>query len=134
MAVDIEISVDEIEEETELPTKTYRLDMDSGRISGMADGLEAVEQAVRKALITARFHNLIYDDDYGCEAGDAVHDKNVTPEYLETVLPELIKDAVSQDTRITDVRDFVMSFENDCAYISFTADTIFGETEIQEVL
>lgn len=131
---DIEIPFDELEEEAEKPSGTYRLDLDSGRITGRTGGIEAVNQAIRKALITARFHNLIYDDDYGCEAGDAVHDKNVTPEYLETVLPELVKDALSQDTRITDVRNFEISFENDSAYICFTADTIFGETEIQEVL
>ncbi len=130
---DIEIPFDELEEEAEKPSGTYRLDLDSGRITGRTGGIEAVNQAIRKALITARFHNLIYDDDYGCEAGDAVHDKNVTPEYLETVLPELVKDALSQDTRITDVRNFEISFENDSAYISFTADTIFGETEIREV-
>lgn len=130
---DIEIPFDELEEESEKPSGTYRLDLDSGRITGRTGGIEAVNQAIRKALITARFHNLIYDDDYGCEAGDAVHDKNVTPEYLETVLPELVKDALSQDTRITDARNFEISFENDSAYISFTADTIFGETEIQEV-
>lgn len=130
---DIEIPFDELEEEAEKPSGTYRLDLDSGRITGRAGGIEAVNQAIRKDLITARFHNLIYDDDYGCEAGDAVHDKNVTPEYLETVLPELVKDALSQDTRITDVRNFEISFENDSAYISFTADTIFGETEIREV-
>ena len=133
MALDIEIPFDEIEEESELPTRTYKLDLDSGRIAGKADGIEAVNQAIRKALITLRFSNLIYDDDYGCEAIEAVHDKNVTPEYLEEIIPELIRDALSQDTRITDIYDFEMSFENDSAYISFKADTIFGETEISEV-
>lgn len=33
MAVDIEIPIDTIEEETEKPTRTYRLDLDSGRIT-----------------------------------------------------------------------------------------------------
>ena len=52
---------------------------------------------------------------------------------IETVVPELIRDALSQDTRIIDVYDFDISFKNDEAYISFRADTIFGETEISEV-
>ena len=55
MAVDIEIPIDTIEEETEKPTRTYRLDLDSGRIIGAVDGIEAVNQAIRKAIITARY-------------------------------------------------------------------------------
>lgn len=123
----------ELEEATELPSKTYRLDPDKGRIYGKIDGLEAVEQAIRKALITQRFCDLIYDDDYGCEAQDALHDKGVTQEFLETAIPEMVKDALSQDTRITNIYDFKLNFENDSAYISFKVDTIFGSTEIQEV-
>lgn len=133
MAVDIEIPVGEIEEETELPTRTYRLDLDSGRISGMTDGIEAVEQAIRKAIVTARFCNLIYDDYYGSELDDKVHDSSATPEFIETIIPELVKDALSQDTRILDVYDFEISLKNDSAYISFKVSTIFGETTIKEV-
>lgn len=133
MAVDIEIPIGEIEEETEPPTRTYRLDIDSGRISGMTDGIEAVNQAIRKAVVTSRFCNLIYDDDYGCEAAELIHNKNVTPEFLETVIPEVVKDALSQDTRITNVYDFEISLKDDSAYVSFKADTIFGETAIREV-
>lgn len=55
MAVDIEIPIDTIEEEAEKPTRTYRLDLDSGRIIGTIDGIEAVNQAIRKAIITARY-------------------------------------------------------------------------------
>ena len=50
--------------------KTYRLDLDSGRIIGTVDGIEAVNQAIRKAIITARYKCLIYDDDYGGELKD----------------------------------------------------------------
>ena len=134
MAVDIEIPVDTIEEESEKPTKTYRLDLDSGRIIGTVDGIEAVNQAIRKAIITARYKCLIYDSDYGGELKDIIYDEVSTPELIETALPELIKDALSQDTRILDVYDFDFRFTNDEAFISFKADTIFGETEINEVI
>lgn len=134
MAVDIEIPVDTIEEESEKPTKTYRLDHDSGRIIGTVDGIEAVNQAIRKAIITARYKCLIYDSDYGGELKDIIYDEVSTPELIETALPELIKDALSQDTRILDVYDFDFRFTNDEAFISFKADTIFGETEINEVI
>ena len=38
-------------EYTEQPTRTYRLDMEAGRILGMTDGLEAMRQAVLKILL-----------------------------------------------------------------------------------
>ena len=130
MAVDIEIPIDTIEEETEKPTKTYRLDLDSGRIIGTVDGIEAVNQAIIKAIITARYKCLIYDDDYGGELKDMVYDEVSTPELIETALPELVRDALSQDTRILDVYDFEISFKNDEAFIVFKADTVFGETPV----
>lgn len=134
MGVAIEIPVDEIEEAAELPSRTYKLDLDSGKICGKTDGIEAVNQAIRKAIITQRFCNLIYDDDYGCEATEAVHDKNVTREYLETAIPEMIKDALSQDTRILNIDNFSLEFEDDSCYVSFDVDTIFGSTQISEEL
>ena len=133
MTVDIEIPITDIEEEAERPSRTYRLDTDNGRIAGTTDGLDAVNQAIKKAIISSRFSNLNNNDDYGSEGGDMVHDRAVTQELIETVVPELIRDALSQDTRIIDVYDFDNSFKNDEANISFRADTIFGETEISEV-
>lgn len=134
MAVDIEIPIDSIEAEAEKPTRTYRLNLDSGRIIGNVDGVEAVNQAIGKAIITARYKCLIYDDDYGGELKDFVYDKIATPELIETAIPELIKDTLSQDTRILDVYDFEFQFENDSAFISFKVNTIFGETQISEVI
>lgn len=134
MAVDIEIPFSDIEEETEKPSRTYLLDLDSGRITGMTDGLEAVNQAIRKAIITSRYECLIYDSNYGGDLKDMIYDKASTPELIETALPELIRDALSQDTRILDVYDFDFRFGHDEAFISFRADTIFGETQISEVI
>lgn len=42
-----------------------------------------------------------------------VYDEVSTPELIETALPELVRDALSQDTRILDVYDFEISFKND---------------------
>lgn len=134
MSLDVEIPINDIEEEVEKPTKTYFLDLDNGRIIGNIDGLEAVKQAIRKAIITSRYKNLIYDSDYGSEVKDMVYDEESTPELIETALPELIKDALSLDTRILNVSDFEFKFENDKAYISFFVDTIYGSTNINEVV
>ncbi len=134
MAVDIEIPFSDVEEEVEKPSRTYCLDLDSGRIIGTVDGISAVNQAIRKAIITARYKCLIYDSDYGGEIDNMVHDAVSTPELIETALPELIRDALSQDTRILEIYDFEFAFKNDSAFISFSVDTIFGKTQVSEVL
>ena len=130
----VAMPVDEVEEAEELPSLTYRLDLDAGRIVGKVDGLEAVNQSIRKAVITPRFKCLIYDDQYGSEVEEAVIANDATPEYIEAVMEGFIKDAVSPDTRILDVYDFDIRLEDDAAHIHFKADTIFGETEIEEVI
>lgn len=126
------ISVDSFEEEQEKPSKTYKLDLDSGRIVGYADDMEAVQQAIRKALITPRFKCLVYDDQYGSEIRDAF--QNVTPEYIETAAEELIWDTLKPDTRILGISDVSVEMKNDDCYISFTARTIFGDSEVEAIV
>jgi hypothetical protein len=130
----IPIPIDEVTEAEEQPSLTYRLDLDAGRIVGRVDGLKAVNQAIRKAIITPRFKCLIYDSQYGSEIEDAIISKDATTAYIEAVTEGFIKDALRPDTRILSVYDFQCDFEEDKAYIYFKADTIFGETEIEEVI
>lgn len=130
----IPIPIDTVEEAQEAPSLTYKLDLDKGRIVGRIDGQEAVKQAIRKALITPRFKCLIYDNQYGSEIEDAIIAADASQEYIETVVEGFVRDALKPDTRITNITDFSISFEDDAALISFTADTIFGKTEISEVI
>ncbi|MCD8364694.1 MAG: DUF2634 domain-containing protein [Clostridiales bacterium] len=133
-SVYVPIAISEVVEAEELPSRTYRLDLDEGRIVGFVDELEAVKQAIRKAIITPRFKCLIYSDQYGSEVEDAIVANDATREYTEAAMEGFIKDALSPDTRILDTSDFAFEFKDDAVYISFTVDTIYGETEIQEVL
>ena len=50
----IPIPVDTVQEAAELPSLTYKLDLDKGRIVGMVDGQEAVRQE------TDHFLNRVY--------------------------------------------------------------------------
>lgn len=133
-SVFIPIAVGEIQATEEKSSKTYRLDLDSGRIRGYVDEQEAVRQAIRKAIITPRFKCLIYDHQYGCEIEDAVIRNDTTKEYIEAIVPGFIRDALKPDTRILQVYDFSFQFEEDKAYIAFFADTIFGKVSIEEVI
>ncbi len=107
--------------------------MNTGRISGMIDGREAAEQAIRKALVTLRYGSLIYDDQYGNELGEMIRDGEASRELIEESVPGMVKDALLPDTRVIEVSDFVTEFKDDGVYISFTAETIFGIQKISGV-
>lgn len=134
MAVYIPINIAGVQDAQEKPSKTYRLDLDAGRIIGFVDNIEAVQQAIRKAIITPRFKCLIYDTQYGSEIEDAVIAKDASREYAESVIEGFVKDALAPDTRILECHDFSIELEKDHANIEFTADTIYGEAKIEEVI
>lgn len=129
-----EIPTDDIENDYEIPTKTYNIDFERGRIGGIIDGLDAVKQAIIKAVITPRFKCLIYDDQYGSEIKEDVTEENSSEPYLQTVIPDYIRDALIPDERIIDVGDFEITLNQDNAHIKFTAYTIYGDIQIEEVV
>ena len=135
-SVFIPIPISELQFEAEQPSRTYRLDSKRGRILplGTSDGLDAVRQFIKKTLITPRFRCLIYDNQYGSELKQTIIAGDATPEFIETEIPRLVRDALLVDSRIFDVYDFSISFETENADISFTAHTAFGHTNIKEVI
>ncbi len=153
-SVYIPLPVTTVQEAVELPSKTYRLDLDEGRILGMVDGQEAVKQAIHKAIITPRWKCLIYDNQYGSEIEAAVIQSKgrASDEYIRAVVPGFVRDALRPDRRITQVSHFVFAFtpeekkelfpdlfemlkdEGDSVFISFYADTIYGTVQIEEVI
>lgn len=130
----IPIPISGIEEEREEPSLTYKLDLDAGRIAGKADGLEAINQFIRKALITPRFHCLIYDNQYGSEIKDTITSKNATEELIEAEIPRLVSDALLCDGRVLRVYNFRYEFVEDYCHIFFNADTIAGTTSFEGVI
>ena len=130
----IPIPIETVTEAEELPSLTYRLDLDNGRIVGKVDKLEAVNQAIRKAIITPRFKCLIYDNQYGSEIKDTVTDESATEELIRAEIPRLVEDALLCDGRILKVYDFEFEFNEDSCNVHFTADTIYGTTEVEEVI
>lgn len=130
----IPIPVATVTEAAEKPSLTYRLDLEAGRIVGKVDGLEAVNQAIRKAIITPRFKCLIYDDQYGSSFEEAVVSKNASASYVSVAAEGFIKDTFSPDTRILSVRNVKVETAGDGLRLSFSVDTIYGETTIEEVI
>lgn len=139
MAVDIAIPVAAIEDEEMITSRTYAIDWEAGRIVGFIDKQDAVKQFIKKALLTPRFHCLIYDNQYGSEIRDNVIKNTATREYIEAEMPFLISDALIHDERILDVYNFGFEFKDtypqqDSVIISFDVDTIYGSIQTKEVI
>jgi Protein of unknown function (DUF2634). len=114
------------------PSLTYRLDYENGTIGGFIDGDEALRQFVIKAIQTARFRYLIYDDQYGSELEDLIG-ADVTDAFLNEEVPRVIREALIYDDRIADVRDFAVRREGDGVFVEFTVVKTDGDTLTEEV-
>ncbi|MDO4301634.1 MAG: DUF2634 domain-containing protein [Clostridia bacterium] len=125
--------VGSISETTEKPTKTYRLDLDNGRITGYVDGIEAVQQYIKKTLLTPRFKCLAYTSQYGSEIEAMLVANKWDREIIEELLPPIIKEALI-DSRIIDIYNFSFEDGDDCLFVKFTVDTVYGETDIKEAV
>lgn len=139
MSLDVPITITDLSEDSSRTYRTYALDLDKGRISGMIDGIDAVNQFIRKSLITPRFKCLIYDNQFGSEIKERITENDATREYIEAELPRLVRDAIIYDPRILDVYDFEFEFVTDkeqrgSIRIQAKVSTIYGETVIDEVI
>jgi Protein of unknown function (DUF2634). len=139
MSLDVPITITDLSEDSSRIYRTYALNLDKGRISGMIDGIDAVNQFIRKSLITPRFKCLIYDNQFGSEIKERITENDATREYIESELPRLVKDSISYDPRIIDVYDFEFEFVTDkeqrgSVRIQAKVSTIYGETVIDEVI
>ncbi|MBO9600392.1 MAG: DUF2634 domain-containing protein [Cohnella sp.] len=109
-----------------MPSRTYRLDWERGRVIGMVDGLEAVRQAAYKMLRTERFRHVIY-------SGNVGHSIRVGIGY-QAELQTLVAEALLVDDRVKDVSDFRSAMNGDAIEIGFTVVSIYGNTAIREVI
>ena len=110
-------------EVVEQPSRTWRLDVERGRVAGRIDGLEAVRQAVFKILHTERFRYLIYDSDYGTELTSLI---GRDPALVRSELRRRIAEAITQDDRINEVTDFEVDISGETADVKFTVVSTFG--------
>lgn len=114
---------------TEKPTNTFIIDWSSRQISGMDDGLAAMRQAVEIALQNERFRWQIYSSRFGCELENLVGEEY---DYLVSEIPRRIQDALSTDSRILSVEDFVfLDNQNGTLTVSFHVVTVFGTVQAE---
>lgn len=138
MSLEKPLLFDAVKEEEAACSRTYLIDWEKGRIRGFVDKTEAIQQFIKKALLTPRFQCLIYDTQYGSELQEILRNPNISWEYLETELPFLIEDALIHDERILKVSEIKITFgetypRKDNVGITFEVDTIFGKIPVEEV-
>lgn len=107
----------------EKPTRTFLIDWSTKQIAGMDEGLEAMRQAVEILLNTERFQWQIYSSDFGVELQDLIGEEY---DYVVSDMPRRIEEALSVDSRILSVDDFVFEQREDRISCSFYVNTVYG--------
>ncbi|MBQ8248490.1 MAG: DUF2634 domain-containing protein [Clostridia bacterium] len=108
------------------PSLTYALDIESDKIRGMADNLEALKQAIYLILNTERYAYPIYSWNYGVELKEIIGQPK---EYALSEIKRCITEALLQDDRITAVDSFEVEIGKKTIRAIFTVHTIYGDIE-----
>lgn len=109
------------------PSKTWRINLETGRIERFIDGKEAIRQYIRKALMTGRNRFLIYDDTYGEELRDLIG-YDLTPALRDIEIPRVTREAIEYDDRISEVTNVkVTQYGSDGVHIEITVELVDGE-------
>lgn len=124
--IDYELE-DEVEDdykEEVYPNRTYRLNAENNRISGMCDSSTALAQAVYKILNTELGEDVIYEDDYGIEKQDLFGEDLI---YVESEIKVRIREAILSDERFSAVDSFDITMKEGKILVSFVVYTTDGE-------
>lgn len=98
----------------------------------LVEGKEALKIWVTKALLTGRYKEVIHTWSYGSEFEDKIigrgYSKGLVKSEAERYTTECLDASLSD--YINDMKDFVISFEDNTLTIAFKIDSIYGEVEI----
>ncbi|MGL5438797.1 MAG: DUF2634 domain-containing protein [Filifactoraceae bacterium] len=111
----------------EIPSVTYKLG--SNTISGLIDEKEALIQSIELMLNIERYTYAIYSKNYGSELSQLTGE-NIRLAYSQ--IENYIRDALSIDNRIVELKDFKFSYNKNSISVEFVIVTIFGETGINK--
>ena len=125
------ILLNNLEEAQEQTSRTYYLNFEKQTITKFCDGIEAMKQAINFILNTERFENLIYSWNYGIEVKHLIGENSI---YAIPEIERVIKEALLQDTRILEVKNFTFEKKNNLIITKFTVYTISGEIDTEKAV
>lgn len=112
-------------------TETFKLHVYENRVYGITDGIDAIKQAAYKILNTERYKYGMYSWDYGIELEDLF---GMDIDLVIAKLPNMIKEALTQDDRIIDVTDFEFKKGRNELTVNFVINTNVGKIEAEKVV
>lgn len=117
--------LEEIEEKKNA-YKAFGLDFENKRIGGIIDGKEALDQAVKMALMTQRYKYPAFSHAYGTDYSKVFegNDKKAMGR-----LKNAICDSLGYDERIKRVDNFKFERNGEKMLVQFTVVSIYGESE-----
>lgn len=113
----------------EQPSRTYKLDIDRGRIRGMTDEADAMLQAVYLILSVERYQYPIYSFNYGVELVDLIGQPK---DYVMSEVKRRITEALTQDDRINSVDGWEFESTKKALVVTFTVHSIYGDIETKK--
>ena len=116
-------------EVVEQPSLCPRMIVESERIIGQCDDVEAIKQAIYNILNTERYQYIIFSWDYGVEL------KDLFGKPIDYVMPEVerrITEALVQDDRIDSCDSFEFENKGSKLLVTFVAHTKFGSVPAQK--
>lgn len=118
---DIDLGEDfELEQQ---PSRTWKIDKETNRITGETDGYAATKQAVEIILTVERFLWQIYTPDSGMQwEGLLGQDAG----YVASELQRRARDALVMDDRVQGITSFSYSLSGDTLTAEMEVDTVYG--------
>ena len=108
------------------PSKTWRVDKTTNRITGETDGFEATAQAAEILLNVERYRWQIFRPYSGQEFNRLI---GWSASDAGTLLRKYIEEALSTDDRITGIEDYDATVKGDTVTARFTVKTVYGAKE-----
>lgn len=105
------------------PSKTWKIDKESNRITGETDGYTAVKQAVEIILNVERFRWQIYTPYSGMQWDGLIGQEKG---YVVSELQRRIWEALLMDDRVRGISDFSYSLSGDTLTAEMEVDTVYG--------
>lgn len=118
-----------LQTEVKMPSYTYNINIESKRITGKVDYLDAMRQAIYLILNTERYEALIYNWYYGVELDALIGQSR---NFVDSELKRRITEALMEDDRVIEITNFTTSYNNDIANVAFTVITDIGDIDVNK--